>query len=478
VEEAYRNAQMQVDFASVTAHAHWPDMPVGVNHLAPVVAYHQRGFQRAAAGWEHLQEVTDGVHADGRFVTFLSFEWHSLRHGDHNVYFKGARGEIIRATNLEEMRSELRRLAYQGISCFLIPHHIGYLTGYRGINWDEFTPEFTPVVEIFSMHGLAESDDGPYPYLHTMGPRDGRGTMQHGLALGKVFGVIGSTDHHSAYPGSYGHGRVAVWARELTRDGIWDAIAARRTYALTGDRIALAFSVNEQPMGSILPPALERWIEVSVEGGAAIDYVEILHNNQAIHRWNAHEAVMTEGNEPVKVFLELGWGERDRPVDWTVSLTVTAGRLVGVEPRLRGPDIVSPEQAERERIAMNWQRVDEGTVFLHTRTWGNPTIVTPATQGICLTILGSDHTLIQGRINGQDIQVPLGELRHGSRVGYLGGFLSPAYSFHRAVPQSAYTCRTSLLHRGEGTRWDWYYVRVCQKNGQWAWTSPIWVEGG
>jgi hypothetical protein len=127
---------------------------------------------------------------------------------------------------------------------------------------------------------------------------------------------------------------------------------------------------------------------------------------------------------------------------------------------------------------MNWQRVDEGTVFLHTRTWGNPTIVTPATQGICLTILGSDHTLIQGRINGQDIQVPLGELRHGSRVGYLGGFLSPAYSFHRAVPQSAYTCRTSLLHRGEGTRWDWYYVRVCQKNGQWAWTSPIWVEGG
>ena len=28
VDEAYRNARSQLDFASVTAHAHWPDLPV------------------------------------------------------------------------------------------------------------------------------------------------------------------------------------------------------------------------------------------------------------------------------------------------------------------------------------------------------------------------------------------------------------------------------------------------------------------
>jgi len=52
--------------------------------------------------------------------------------------------------------------------------------------------------------------------------------------LGHRFGLIGSTDHHSAHPGSHGHGRVAAWASELTRDGIWKAFLARRVYAPIG----------------------------------------------------------------------------------------------------------------------------------------------------------------------------------------------------------------------------------------------------
>jgi hypothetical protein len=477
VEDAYSNARTQLDFASVTPHAYWPDMPEGDDRLAAVVAYHRKGFRGAAELWSHLQEVTEAIHKDGEFVTFLSFEWHSIQHGDHNVYFKGAKGEIIRAANLEEMRSHLRRLARQGVKCLLIPHHIGYLSGYRGIRWEDFTPEFSPVVEIISMHGLAETDDAPYPYLHTMGPRDGKSTMQYGLRLGEVFGVIGSTDHHSAHPGSYGHGRLAVWAKELSRDGIWEAITARRTYALTGDRIALAFSVNGHPMGSILAPTQERSIEVSVTGGGALDYVEVLHNNQAIHRWSAHERVGHSSAEPVKVFLELGWGEQNCNVDWQVELEVVAGQLLSVEPHFRGHAIVAPQSAEKEKYAFSsWERIDEKKVRFETRTWGNPTNVTPATQGVCLEILGEEGTQIKGRVNDRQAQVALGELRHDSRVGYLGGFLTPAYCFHRAVPKAEYSCHTSLQHQGDGRGRDWYYVRVCQKNGQWAWSSPIWVD--
>jgi hypothetical protein len=111
-----------------------------------------------------------------------------------------------------------------------------------------------------------------------MGPRDGRSTAQYGLAQGNVFGLIGSTDHHSAYPGSYGHGRLGVWATELTR------------------------------------------------------------------------------------------------------------------------------------------------------------------------------------------------------AGYLGGVLSPAYRFHRAVPHNRFAGRTSYVHRTNGKGRDWYYARVRQTNGEWAWGSPIWVS--
>src|SRR5579872_1997376 len=181
VEDAYRNARLQLDFASVTAHAHWPDLPKGVSQLAALVAYHEEGFLRAARLWPHLREVSQAVHQDGRFVTLLSLEWHSLRFGDHNVYFKEPSAEIFRAADLPEMRDTLRQLRGQGKACFLIPHHIAYANGHRGMSWDDFEPEFSPVVEIFSMHGSSESDEAPYPYLHVMGPRDGKRTMQCGL---------------------------------------------------------------------------------------------------------------------------------------------------------------------------------------------------------------------------------------------------------------------------------------------------------
>jgi hypothetical protein len=478
-EDAYRNARLQLDFASVVAHAHWHDMPEDDPSLAGLVAYHREGFARAARLWPHLQELTAAVHEDGRFVSLLSFEWHSMRYGDHCMYYKGARGEIIRAPDLAALRQELRELAGRGIECFMIPHHIAYLAGRRGISWGDFSPEFTPVVEMVSMHGLAESDDGPFPYLHTMGPRDGRSTMQHGLRLGHVFGIIGSSDHHSAHPGSHGVGRLAVWANELTRDGVWEALRARRCYALTGDRIELAFSLNGAPMGSVLPASGDRRIEVAVRGGGAIAQVEVLHNNRPVHRFTPGPAAGPAAAGPVKVHLELGWGDRTRDVDWTGSLEVAGGRLLSVEPRFRGRHVVSPRARDEAAHAFSdWQRAGQTGLRFATRTFGNPTTMTPSTQGLCLEIAGDERTVIRGRLNGHAVAVPLAELAEGARAGYLGGFRSPAFCFHRAVPAAESTCEGSFTHRGEGRQRDWYYIRVSQVNGQWAWSSPIWVEAG
>jgi hypothetical protein len=45
------------------------------------------------------------------------------------------------------------------------------------------------------------------------------------------------------------------------------------------------------------------------------------------------------------------------------------------------------------------------------------------------------------------------------------------------VPQTEFAHRFDLTDRRESTGRDWYYVRVRQRNDQWAWSSPIWVEG-
>ncbi|MDR7542723.1 MAG: DUF3604 domain-containing protein [Armatimonadota bacterium] len=471
-EDAYANARLQLDFASVTAHGVWPDMSASDARLADTVEYHRRGFAAAAARWPHLRAVTNAANDDGRFVTFLSYEWHSLRYGDHNVYYRDGDGEIVEAADLDELRTALGEIAASGRPALLIPHHIGYRAGYRGIDWATFVPEWSPVVEIVSMHGAAESDDAPYPYLHTMGPRDGRGTMRHGLRLGKVFGVIGSTDHHAAHPGSHGWGRAAVWAAGLTREAIWEALTRRRTYALTGDRIVLAFAVNGQPMGSVLGSARRRHIQVAVDAGDAIDYVDVVYDGRLLHRWVPAAGEGAFG--PWRVALELGWGDRTAPVTWRVDLGVEGGRLLGVEPRLRGHDVVSPREGGAGKLVLSsWERRGD-RVLLETTTRGNPNPLTPGIQAISLHMAGDGSTRLAGRINDREVVVPLAALWKGAEVGYLGGFRTPAYRFSRAVSATEFSGSFALEHDGEGEG-DWYYVRVRQTNHQWAWSSPIWV---
>lgn len=486
LDDAFRNARLQLDFASVTVHAHWPDIPTGEPRLDYLVDYHARGFERAEQGWAQYQAAVEAANEAGAFVTFPSFEWHSMRYGDHVVYFNDtAASHIIPATDLDDMRAQLRRLAQQGIDTLLIPHHIGYLAGYRGINWATFTDEFSPVVEIVSFHGLSEHTEAPYPYLHSMGPRDARSTVQHALRQGHVFGFIGSTDHHSAHPGHYGYGRMGVWAGALTRDAIWDAIRARRTYALTGDRIELAVALNGAPMGSRLPAAPARWIEVQVTGGAALDVVEVLHNNRVIERWSPGVASANGAQLPggrAKVHLEVGWGEETASTAWDVDLRVTGGRLVEIEPRLRGHHIEPPPDDMQDRFAFSAVRQPEpDRVVWATMTWRNPTVSTPATQGLCLTIEGDAHTRLVGRINDRAVDLALGDLSEGAHTVMMGGFVAPAASLHRAIPQAEYQGRFAFQHRGQehphrGSPRDWYYVRVRQQNGHYAWSSPIWVD--
>jgi hypothetical protein len=132
--DAFANARLQLDFAAVIVHAHWPDMPLDEPRLAEVVAYHRLGFERSREQWPTVREMVAAQNEPGRFAAFLAFEWHSREFGYHNVYFDGDEGDIIYAADLDEMRLALRDYGRRGIRTMLLPHHIGYKQGYRGIN--------------------------------------------------------------------------------------------------------------------------------------------------------------------------------------------------------------------------------------------------------------------------------------------------------------------------------------------------------
>ena len=331
------------------------------------------------------------------------------------------------------------------------------------------------MAEILSMHGCGESDRAPRNYLHTMGPRDAQSMAYHGLNQGHVFGFIGSTDHHSAHPGSHGYGRMAVWATELTREGIWDAILNRRTYAITGDKIELRSAVNGVPMGSIAPAHPERRVRGSINARDRIDLVEVVRNGDVI--WSGTGPGRgPHGHFTGLVGLSVGWGQAGTTTDWDVELEIENGALTEVEPRLRGVDIVDPLSTPPSAYAFSaWERTGANSVRLRTRTVANPTVMTDATQQLVLRISGTDRTVVRAGINGVRMACTVGELRAGPRSGYTAEFVSPAFQFHRAVADSERQLEVDVEDVRESSTRDWYHVRVRQTNDQWALGTPTWV---
>ncbi|MEJ1088737.1 DUF3604 domain-containing protein [Microbacterium sp. Mu-80] len=476
IEDAYQNARLQLDFASVTGHANWHDMPAEPRHIAE---YHRKGFERLQASWDHVQDVTEAVHSDGEFVSFLSYEWHSLAYGDHCVYYRAPRGPLgpARASSLDELRRSLREMKARGLPAMVLPHHIGYSAGRRGINWETYSDELSPVIELVSMHGSGETDNSPRPYLHTMGPRDAGSTALAGLSQGQRFGFIGSTDHHSAHPGSHGHGLAMVWAEDLTRESIWEAIQARRTYAITGNRIMLATSINGAPMGQVIAATdRPREIAVDVRGGGVLDAVEVIRNGEVIARRATPPPSLGEDFDGI-LSVGFGWGEVGVFVDWDIEIELIGGRIDNVEPRLRGYDTLADQAGETESYAFSaWEQTGPSSVSLRTRTYGNPTVATDATQGMALHVRASLGAVLVVRANGHELRRTIADQLGGPAVEYIGGFLSGALVIDRATPRSASTLTWELIDEGTDAASDSYYVRVKQANDQHAWSSPIWVD--
>lgn len=479
LEDALANARERLDFVSITGHAHWPDMPDPYPAFQDVIDYHVEGFARLKRQWPAMMRTLRDSNEEGRFVVFPAFEVHFSASGDRNILYRDLEGEILYPTDLEDLYRQLGELRRRGVETLAQPHHVGYRRGTRGIDWATFDPEFAPVVELISMHGCSEASDTARPFLHGMGPSDWQGTIQYGLAQDHVFGVTGGTDHHSAHPGSYGHGLTGVWAAGCTREALWKAFYDRRTYALTGDRIRLEFEVDGQPMGAVVEPADDAAFEIVVEGGAALDCVDLIRNNQLLRRFSQYDfsAVPPQGTVRTKLHLELGWGPRDSTTDWTVEFGIDAGRVVSVEPRFRGRQVLAPGDAEQNDRSMYTARVLESSdhaVTFCAVSEGNPTNFTSNTQGLCLEVEMPQNGTVVATINGKQVQWPLAELLQGARSGRLGGAETASYRINRAPLPHELCWETQL--QAPTADGDVFYVRVRQKNDQWAWSSPIFVR--
>ncbi|UCE30658.1 MAG: DUF3604 domain-containing protein, partial [Burkholderiales bacterium] len=327
IERSLEIARTHLDFFAFTGHSSWHDMP---SMEGGRERHWIDGFKRLKETWPRVQAVIADGNRDGMFNAFLGFEWHSSYWGDQCVILPADHRPLFYAPDLAGLRS----LCVEE-NALMIPHHLAYPAGNRGVNWDAFDESCTPVVEVFSEHGNGEHDRGPYDYFtHSMGGRSTPNTARAALDAGLRFGFVGSSDDHAGFPGAYGEGLMAAWVEDFTRAGILEAIRARRTYALTGDRIEVEFTVDGAPMGASIHAGASVEAAFRVRGRDELDVVELIQDGRIVHRaWPGAAARQPAFEQPVQLRLEWGWGPwgalaLDRVCDWALELTVTGGRIL------------------------------------------------------------------------------------------------------------------------------------------------------
>jgi len=221
-------------------------------------------------------------------LTFLGAEWtssveeYSAEHPD-GIY--GHRNLILadpyfprwwNARNRQtpaEVWEDLRRLKANFVH---IPHQLAD-TGNVPTDWNFADETAQPVAEIFQVRGSYEYRGAPREAGRTA-PTGGY-FLQDAWARGIVIGVIASPDHGGGY------GKACVYAPELSREAILDALRARRCYGTTAAKIFLDVRVDGHLMGEKLggPAGSTVSVEVRADCPADIDRGEVCRNNQFVY---------------------------------------------------------------------------------------------------------------------------------------------------------------------------------------------------
>ena len=306
-----------------------------------------RDFQKTI--WDDVIDTAEAFNDPGRFTAMIGYEWTSTEDGNNlhrNVLYRDG-GDVARRmvpyTTAESFNPEdlwkwmaqyeektggrVLTLAHNGnmSNGIMFPVEVNPATGKRlGKEYMEARARWEPLYEVTQIKGDGEthpllSPDDEFADFETLALGNlnltvvkteemlkyeyARKALKDGLKMAEkfgtnpyMFGMVGSTDTHTALsaaeeenyigkhagtepsPGRWDHpmakfqgrqydgwamsasGYAAVWATDNTREALWDAMMRKEVYATSGPRITVRFfggwDFVEQDAQSRLPAAV------------------------------------------------------------------------------------------------------------------------------------------------------------------------------------------------------------------------------
>ncbi len=253
-----------LDVVALTDHDHWGLRPLS---LHPEM-------------WAEIREQVERFHAPERFITLLGYEWTSWLYGHRHVLYFAGDGAVLSSVDPATETPQQLWAALQGQEALTFAHHSA--GGPIATDWTiPPDPVLEPVTEIVSVHGSSEAADSPAPIYDAV-PGN---FVREALGRGYVLGFIGSGDGHDGHPGLAGlaaasGGLAALWAEELTREAVLEALRARRVYATNGPRILLQASLDGRPAGSTVAPTQAAELDLLVVAPEILDHVDLVRSGR------------------------------------------------------------------------------------------------------------------------------------------------------------------------------------------------------
>ncbi len=411
-------------------------------------------FQITQKVWSEIRRQANRINQAGRFVAFVGYEWsgNTPLGGDHNVYYLGDDGPLHRSSHVlvpdkGDVDTDCPHVqdlyaALKDQDALLVPHVGGR---YANLEWHD--PKLEPVIEVYSEWGefewfLRQALEKGYQVGFTAGSDDHKGRLGAAHPGSGSFGVYG--------------GLTCIWARELTRQGLWEALKARRCYGTTGQRILLEVEVDGHPMGSKYQAAGPPEVAVRVMGTAPIEQVEVFRGVEPVYRFP--EKIERDAKK-----LRVAWSgqrirARQRLVRWDGALEIDRGRIV----EATGYAFDSPAEGIREATArrVSWKSVTTGDA-----------------DGVVLQVEAPPETMLRFETGVVHTAHALREIAAGPIEVDAGG-IDMKVVFEQAPQGIGREVEFTFNGDHPPPGCHPYWVRVVQTDGAKAWASPVYVIAG